>query len=876
VAVSAESQRLLRGAFEFEVEGARVVEGLSSPVEIVSLRRARAGPTPGLTPDGARAPLVGRDAEIELLAERLRLARAGAGQSSLLTGEPGIGKSRLARELRARLANDAHTFLEGRCSPDTQHSALFPIVEVLGRGLGLDREAAGPGDALTQLEAALSGYGFELAEAMPLFLPLFSLPVGPPYAPPEVSSQKQKELTLGAVSSLLCAMAERQPLFLLVEDLHWADPTTIELLGRLVREAPSSPFFLLLTARPEFSPPFPTTAMLQLHLGRLERPSIEAMVAELSGRKALPASVLEQLVNRADGVPLFVEELTRATLESGALTVQGDSYVLTGPPSDLAIPTTLRALVTARLDRLDRAKETVQFAAALGREFSVELLSALSPLGPAAVHEDLDRLAEAGLLLRRRRRKDGVASFKHALVRDAAYESLSKGARQKAHARIAATLEERFAEIAGARPDLLAHHHAAAGQKRPAAGYARQAAQHALQRSAYAEAAAHASHAVGWAEAIDGTEGVEAELVANGMLTQALMSLRGWADPQVKATVDRSAALLRRIDPSSADRVPTLWSLFTYHHVASNRRAAGDAAAALVSAAERSGDQGLRAAAATLRGLALHTDGEHAEARDALEPAVALYDPARHRDHGARFGLDSFVMATAILAHLRWSSGDDEAAFGLVASALAWAREVGHVPSLALGLLYGCQVFQFAGDKAAVAAMTGELLALAAKYGLPAYEGYAVVTHGWATGDDARSAAIVQGLAQMGCKLGLSYFGSLPADTDAERGDLGAAIARLDHCLSLCHENDEHYYEPELHRRKALYLLRQGPAEREPARVALEQAARLARQRHMPRVEARATLELARRFGDDTRRTKRLDELLARHPGLRTIDFTKP
>ncbi|HEU4538310.1 MAG TPA: BMA_0021/BMA_0022 family TOMM bacteriocin, partial [Polyangiaceae bacterium] len=227
----------------------------------------------------------------------------------------------------------------------------------------------------------------------------------------------------------------------------------------------------------------------------------------------------------------------------------------------------------------------------------------------------------------------------------------------------------------------------------------------------------------------------------------------------------------------------------------------------------------------TLRGLALHTDGEHDEARRALGVAVELYDPALHRDHAARFGLDSFVMATTMSAQLRWSSGDDEAAFGLVATALGWAREVGHVPSLALGLLYGCQVFQFAGDKATVAAMTGELLALAAKYGLPAYEGYAVVVHGWATGEDARADAILQGLAGMGCKLGLSYFGSLPADADAERGELDAAVARLDRCLALCRDNDEHYYEPELHRRKAMYLLRQGPAGG-PARAAAAHAPR--------------------------------------------------
>ncbi|WP_437297301.1 TOMM system kinase/cyclase fusion protein [Sorangium sp. So ce426] len=870
VAVSAASQALLRASFDLEGEGACSIEGIAAPVETYRLGQEHGAAARWPTPDGSKAPLPGRDAEIRLLLERWRRACEGAGQSSLITGEPGIGKSRLARALRDRVAHEDPTFLEARCSPATQNSPLRPVIELLERALGLDQEPDA-GSTIARLEGELAGHGLALAESMPLFVPLFSLPLGAPYAPLDVSAQRQKALTLKAVASLLLAMADRRPVLLLAEDLHWADPTTMEFLAELVREAPAVPMCVVMTARPEFSPSFSTADVLLLPLGRLERPQMEEMLTRLVGNKALPPAVIEQVAGRADGVPLFAEELLRMMVDSGLLVEREDRCELTGSLSGAAIPGTLRALLTARLDRLERARETAQLAAALGREFGIEVLSAASPLGPAAVKDDLERLMSAGLLLRKRRQKDAVGVFKHALVRDAAYESLSTGARRRVHARIAATLEERFPEMVRTRPDLLAHHHAAAEQKGQAAGYAQRAAEQALQRSAYAEAIVHASNAVAWAEALSGAGGVEAELRANGVLTQALMANHGWADPRVKATVDRSASLLQLLEQDSEHRVPTLSFLFVYHHVASNRRTARALIEELVAIAERSGDRGLRAAVEALYALALFVDGDHAAARRVAERAATLYDPDLHRDHGVRFGLDSLVLAKAYVAQLCWYSGDTASAFAHITSALEWAREVGHVPSIALCLLYGCMIYQLAGDRRAVASMAGEILTLSGKYGLPAYEGYAKTLHDWATGDDQRARAIMEGLSSLGCKLGLSYYGSLMADRQAERGDLDAAIACIDHCLSLCRENDEHYYEPELHLRRAMYEAHKDPAA-EGVRLSLERAARLARHHDMPRIEALATLELLGRSGGAAPHRARLDDLLALHPCLRGIE----
>jgi hypothetical protein len=346
-------------------------------------------------------------------------------------------------ELRARIADQAHGWLEARCAPDTQHSALAPVIDLLERALGLDQEATASGK-VARLEAALAGLGLAPAEVMPLFLPLLALPLEAPYGPLEVSAPRQRALTLRAIASLLFAIAGERPVLLIVEDLHWADATTLELLAQLVREAPGAAMCVLMTARPEHAASFATAGVQTLPLGRLPRPQIDAMLGALVGGKPLPPAVLEHVADRADGVPLFVEELLRMLIDAGHLVERDDRYELTGPLAGAAIPGTLRALLAARLERLARARETAQLAAALGREFSVAVLSAASPLGPAEVAADLERLMHAGLVQRKRRGRDVVGVFKHALIRDAAYESLPAGARQQVHARIAGTLEERF------------------------------------------------------------------------------------------------------------------------------------------------------------------------------------------------------------------------------------------------------------------------------------------------------------------------------------------------------------------------------------------------------------------------------------------------
>ena len=397
------------------------------------------------------------------------------------------------------------------------------------------------------------------------------------------------------------------------------------------------------------------------------------------------------------------------------------------------------------MDRLGRAKETAQVASAIGREFELEVIRAVSPLVEAEVDEDLEALVAAELLYRRRRLKKPTFLFKHALIRDAAYESMLRRTRREVHGRIARTLEKKFPAMVNERPDILARHHAAAEQMAEAVEYGQRAAMEALRQTSHAEADAHATRVVGWLASLETGARVVAELRANGVLTQVRMAQRGWADPEVKAAIDRSTMLLGDLGEDAEHRVPTLWALFTYHHTASNRRESREAAETLVRIAATSGDAGMLAAATMVLGLAGLVEGKYDEAVASFTRSIDAYDPTRHRDHATKFGLDSLVLARTSLACARCVAGDARLAYELVTEGVAWARELNHVPSLAMGLLYACQCYHFNEDKASTGAAATEILALAKKYGLPAFQGYASLFQAWATGDTTGTAAIASG-----------------------------------------------------------------------------------------------------------------------------------
>ena len=471
VVISEATAQLVHGYFVCQALGAQVLKGLAQPLMVYRVlhesgaqTRLDVAATRGLT------LLVGREQEVGLLGERWERAAEGMGQVVLLTGEAGIGKSRLVQVLGDQIVGTAATRIECRCSPHTQHSALYPIIAHLERALAFTRNDT-PADKLHKLEDALASYAVPLSDMVPLFAALLSLPLPAHYPPLTLTPQRQRQKTLEALLTWLWQETDKHPVLFIVEDLHWVDPSTLEFLNLLVDQSPTARIMVLMTCRPEFTPPWPSRAHLTpLTLTRLPRPQVERMVASVAGAKALPREVVQQIVAKTDGVPLFVEELTKTVLESGLLREHEDHYELTGPLPALAIPATLQDSLMARLDRLSTVKTVAQLGATIGRQFAYDLLQAISPLDEGTLQQGLRQLVEAELLYQRGMPPQATYIFKHALIQDTAYQSLLKSTRQQYHQRLSRCWRDSFPRLVETQPELLAHHYTEAGlASRPSA-----------------------------------------------------------------------------------------------------------------------------------------------------------------------------------------------------------------------------------------------------------------------------------------------------------------------------------------------------------------------------------------------------------------------
>jgi class 3 adenylate cyclase len=436
VVIGPSTRRLTAGLFDYEDLGAIEIKGLAAPVIASRVLRESGAESRFEALRATATPLVGRDEELALLQRRWQEAKAGEGSVVLVSGEPGIGKSRLAQSLLDRLSNEPHTRLRTFCSPHHQDHALYPTIAQLERAAGFRREDAAE-QRLDKLEAVLAQATDDLGEAVPLLAALLSLPTGDRYAPLNLIPQKQKEKTLQALVAQVEGLAARQPVLMLFEDAQWSDPTSLELYDLIIDRVPALRVLLIVTFRPEFAPPWvgrPQVSLLTLN--RLPPRQRAEMIAGITGGKALPDEIAAQIIDRTDGVPLFVEELTKAVVESGMLTDAGDRYTAATPATPLAIPASLQASLLARLDRLAPVREVAQIGAALGRQFSHELIAAVAPMPQPQLDDGLAQLVGAELIYRRGTPPDAEYTFKHALVQDAAYSTLLRSRRQQLHARI--------------------------------------------------------------------------------------------------------------------------------------------------------------------------------------------------------------------------------------------------------------------------------------------------------------------------------------------------------------------------------------------------------------------------------------------------------
>jgi class 3 adenylate cyclase/tetratricopeptide (TPR) repeat protein len=622
ILIAPATHHLVSGLFEHKDLGRHDLKGISTPVqawqvvgETLAESRFDAAHAAGMT------PLVGREEEIGLLLNRWDQAKDGEGQVILLSGEAGVGKSRIVRSLRERLEKEARNRVLYYCSPFHQNTAFYPAIDQLERGLCFEKDDD-PAEKLDKLEAVLDELGLSVPEIAPPLVSLLSLQASDRYPAPPFGGDELKKRIFEALVTMLEAMASQAPVLMVVEDLHWIDPTTLELLNLLIEHLRSARIVILLTYRPEFDPPWGDHAHVTgLALNRLSRKESAAMISKVAGAKAMPKEVFNEIIAKTDGVPLFVEELTKTVLESDLLEETEDRYVLSMPLQPLAIPTSLQDSLMARLDRLASVKEVAQLAATLGRTFSHELLAAVSPLEEGVLDDAISQLLVAGLIYRHGLQPDVTYEFKHALVQDVAYQSLLKGSRLHFHQQILQTLEERFPETTEAEPEMLAHHAFQGEMWEQAVHYFRQSGSKAARRSAHREAVAGFEHALkALAHLPESRKGAELGIDLRLDLRNSLYPL-GEHEAYFDHLRQAETLAAELDDPRRLGWV--LAYLITYHWIHGDHQDALEAGHRAVTIVPRAEDLALHVQTSLRLGWVYHVLGDHPRAIKFLEESLA-------------------------------------------------------------------------------------------------------------------------------------------------------------------------------------------------------------------------------------------------------------
>jgi class 3 adenylate cyclase/tetratricopeptide (TPR) repeat protein len=651
VAISDATYRLVQGYFQCQALGAHALRGVTESMRLYRVLR-ESGATSRLEVAQPRGltPLVGRESEVRLLLERWAQAKAGHGQVVLLSGEAGIGKSRLVQMLKEHVAHEPHMRWECRSSEYYQNTALFPLVDLFQRLLRFQAEDTSAAK-FGKLEHMLSPYRLPLVESVQLFALLFSLPLPEDRYPAlNVSPQRQRQKTLETIVAMLLELAEHQPVLFILEDLHWMDPTTLELLHLLIDQTPTAAMLVLLTCRPYFQPSWPHRSYLtEITVNRLLHAQVEQIVNCMTDGKALPAEVLPQIIAKTDGVPLFVEEMTKAILESGQLSAVDARYELTGALSTFAIPATLQDSLMARLDRLVTAKAVAQYAAVIGRQFAYELLATVAPLDAATLQQELGRLVEAEIVYQRGLPPQAIYMFKHALIQDAAYQSLLKSTRQQYHQRVAHVLTEQFPDTAETQPELLARHYTAAGLHGQALHSWQRAGELCLRRSAYREAVTCLEQALAALAQLPERRDTQEQAIEIRLALRAALLPFGEYDQILHHL--REAETLAHVLDDRQRLVRVSVSLTEYFRQMSDHAQALESGQRALASATILGDVGLQVIAHSYLGLIYYDLGDYRRAVDCLGWNVAALRGDLRREHFGMTGLP-FVLSCACLS---WS-----------------------------------------------------------------------------------------------------------------------------------------------------------------------------------------------------------------------------
>jgi predicted ATPase/class 3 adenylate cyclase len=854
VVVAFSTRQLIGGLFDLQELGPHSLKGFPTPVPTWRVIGASAAESRFDALRGASlTSLVGRQHEMGLLLKHWEAVKEGEGQVVLLAGEPGIGKSRLVRALRRRLDSEPHMTVSHHCSPYHQTSALHPVIVLLERAAGF-----APGDPpetkLEKLEALLALSTDNVDGVAPLLAALLSVPAGDRYSPSGLSPHRQKERTLEVLVDQLVGLAARQPVLAVYEDVHWADPTSLELLQLVVDRVQDARVLVLITFRPEFLPPwmrYPHVSALTL--SRLSRREGAAMVDRLTGGRALPAEVLDQIVAKTDGVPLFVEELTRAVIETSLLKDEGSHYALANPVSAITIPSTLQESLLARLDRLAPAREVAQVAAAIGREFSRDVLVTAAQLPAAEVEEALDDLIAAGLVFRHGTSQEATYSFKHALVRDSAYATLLRTKRQRLHARIAKAIEQHLPDTVRVQPELIAYHYTEAGLPQQAVDYWLRAGQAEIARSATAEAIAHLRRGLALIDTPpDDAARWRQELELQVLLGVALMAAEGWAAPEVGRVNTRARQLCEQLGDENR-LFPVLYGDWVFHVVRGELEAGRKVGEELLRRAGDGRDLSAETVGNRIAGTDAFLRGELTVAKEYLERSLSLYHPHQHRSLALLFAQDPRVAGLSVLSWTLFALGHPEQAQARSREALKEAGELSHRNTFGYALLYGCILSQFCGERRQARERADSLIELAKAQGAPHFLGAGTIVLGWTLGRAGEAttgiAKVQEGLAtwqKTGARFLVPFFLSLLADLETRCGRAKVGLDLLTGALGRVRETGERWFEAELLRMTGELMLQLPTADAPEVEARFREARELARTQRACAWELRAATSLAR------------------------------
>ena len=818
VLVSPRTHELSAGQFEFVDLGKHELKGISAPVNawkalapVASESRFEATHRDNLT------NLIGRDHEVGLLVERWSQAREGDGQVVIVSGEAGIGKSRLLEVLRRRTGDRNRARLQFQCSPFHINSAFYPVIVHLEQ-LAQFSPSDSPKTRLDKLEMLLKESLVDGADQLSLFANLLSIPSGGRCQALDLSPEQQKEETLEKLVARVESLAIQQPVLMLFEDMHWADPTTIELMDRLVERIQRVRLMVVITTRPEFVPPWTGQMdVTYLALNRLGRSAAGEMVSKVTGGYQLPEELTEHIVAKTDGIPLFVEELTKTVLESGLVKRIGDSYELTGPLSKVEIPSTLHDSLMARLDRIPQAKSVAQTAAAMGREFTHEMLSAVSNAEKELLESSLEQLIQAELVFRFSRAVQTRYGFKHALVQDAAYTSMPKKTRRALHERIATVIEAQFSETVQTEPEVLAHHYTAADLPAPASKFWLAAGNRAMERSADYEAVGHLKNALVNLEALpDSPERDSREIEIQTGLFRSCTHTQGWGSKEARNSHER----VRELGEGSGD-LEVMLTVLVGDRIKHWTRAEYPQALEVADKLARLGgieniDQ--RTFAMMMRGWPAMALGQVADLPDTARDILEHYDAERQKGFMERYGLDLKVVAWSMLAYHELLCGTQEATLSAIGESVQWARQINHIGSLKWALFWaGAQPAAMTGDVALAETFATELVTIPAKRRSPLDEAWGRLLAGWALakrGDHERGLGMMTNgesyLWGEEVKMFRSVRLALMAEVCIEAGQHAVAFSTLDDARAHIENTGERVWESEILRLRGNALLSKG------------------------------------------------------------------